>query len=277
LYFLPDQVLLFEGSRFSGIEYSAVATNFRTVRTAQLGNAAGMEVQGYTWLHTRMDGFADLRYKYNPQMSIVVYGQVTFASPNGFQVHFQTSPSSHANSFYYAFAPQPRSQNTGGSSRQSDGGNSGTRDVLFNQALRICVEMKRASTSVLQNRLKIGYGRAAPIIDMMEREGYVGQANGALPRILLGKAYETVASWDKRSALPKATASSPHGVLGVPTTATREEITRAYKLLAQQYHPDKVNHLAPEFRELAERKMREINAAYKTITGSDRFFAPSSS
>src|SRR5205823_11269806 len=45
----------------------------------------------------------------------------------------------------------------------SDAGG-GERDELFDQALRICVEMKRASTSVLQRRLRIGYGRAAAIL-----------------------------------------------------------------------------------------------------------------
>src|SRR5215218_2048991 len=49
-------------------------------------------------------------------------------------------------------------------------GGSGERDELFEQALRICCEMKRASTSVLQRRLRIGYGRAAAILDGLERE-----------------------------------------------------------------------------------------------------------
>ena len=70
------------------------------------------------------------------------------------------------------------------------------RDELFEQALRICVEMKRASTSVLQRRLRIGYGRAAAILDAMEREGYIGQADGARPRPITGRAYETVSHWD---------------------------------------------------------------------------------
>ncbi|MDQ4123688.1 MAG: DNA translocase FtsK [Acidobacteriota bacterium] len=71
------------------------------------------------------------------------------------------------------------------------------RDELFEQALRICVEMKRASTSVLQRRLRIGYGRAAAILDAMEREGFVGQADGASkPRPVLKKAFEKVADWD---------------------------------------------------------------------------------
>ncbi|HEX8749438.1 MAG TPA: DNA translocase FtsK [Pyrinomonadaceae bacterium] len=77
-------------------------------------------------------------------------------------------------------------------------GASGERDELFEDALRICVEMKRASTSVLQRRLRIGYGRAAAILDMMEREGFIGQADGARPRPVLGRAYEMVSDWDEQ-------------------------------------------------------------------------------
>ena len=64
------------------------------------------------------------------------------------------------------------------------------RDELFDDALRICIEMKRASTSVLQRRLRIGYGRAAAILDMMERKGFIGQADGARPRPMLSRAFE---------------------------------------------------------------------------------------
>ncbi|HXQ69028.1 MAG TPA: DNA translocase FtsK [Pyrinomonadaceae bacterium] len=73
----------------------------------------------------------------------------------------------------------------------------GDHDELFEEALRICVEMKRASTSVLQRRLRIGYGRAAAILDVMEREGLIGQADGSRPRPVLGRAYEMVAEWDE--------------------------------------------------------------------------------
>jgi S-DNA-T family DNA segregation ATPase FtsK/SpoIIIE len=74
---------------------------------------------------------------------------------------------------------------------------SGEHDELFEEALRICVEMKRASTSVLQRRLRIGYGRAAAILDIMEREGLIGHADGSRPRPVLGRAYEMVAQWDE--------------------------------------------------------------------------------
>ena len=73
----------------------------------------------------------------------------------------------------------------------------GEHDELFEEALRICVEMKRASTSVLQRRLRIGYGRAAAILDIMEREGLIGQADGSRPRPVLGRAYEMIAQWDE--------------------------------------------------------------------------------
>lgn len=59
--------------------------------------------------------------------------------------------------------------------------------------------------------------------------------------------------------------TSAHKVLNVSDNSSKEEITSAYKKLAQQYHPDKVTGLAPEFRELAEKRMKEINAAYKEL------------
>lgn len=77
------------------------------------------------------------------------------------------------------------------------GDSNGEHDELFEEALRICVEMKRASTSVLQRRLRIGYGRAAAILDIMEREGLIGQADGSRPRPVLGRAYEMIAQWDE--------------------------------------------------------------------------------
>jgi S-DNA-T family DNA segregation ATPase FtsK/SpoIIIE len=76
----------------------------------------------------------------------------------------------------------------------------GERDELFEDAMRICVDMKRASTSVLQRRLRIGYGRAAAVLDQMEREGLIGKADGARPRPILQKAFELVGEWDEQEA-----------------------------------------------------------------------------
>lgn len=51
-------------------------------------------------------------------------------------------------------------------------------------------------------------------------------------------------------------------VLGVPQMATRNEIAAAYKRRISEYHPDKVAHLGEEIRAVAERRSKEINAAY---------------
>jgi S-DNA-T family DNA segregation ATPase FtsK/SpoIIIE len=64
----------------------------------------------------------------------------------------------------------------------------GRRDEKYEEAVRIVIEMGRASTSVLQRRLRIGYGRAASIIDMMYREGIVGPEDSSKPRQVLVKA-----------------------------------------------------------------------------------------
>ncbi len=58
-------------------------------------------------------------------------------------------------------------------------------DELFDDAVRLVFEFGKASTSLLQRRLRIGYGRAAALIDMMERDGLVGPADGSRPREIL--------------------------------------------------------------------------------------------
>lgn len=58
---------------------------------------------------------------------------------------------------------------------------------------------------------------------------------------------------------------SPEEVLGVASNATFEEVRAAYQKLMQQYHPDRVADLGPELRELAEKKAKEINAAYDEL------------
>jgi S-DNA-T family DNA segregation ATPase FtsK/SpoIIIE len=58
-------------------------------------------------------------------------------------------------------------------------------DPMFDDAVRLVFEFGKASTSLLQRRLRIGYGRAAHLIDLMERDGLVGPADGSRPRELL--------------------------------------------------------------------------------------------
>ncbi len=58
-------------------------------------------------------------------------------------------------------------------------------DDMYQDALRVVIESRKASTSLLQRRLRIGYARAARIIEEMEEQGVIGAADGSRPREVL--------------------------------------------------------------------------------------------
>jgi len=64
-------------------------------------------------------------------------------------------------------------------------GDFGERDPLFRQAAEVCIQNQLGSTSLLQRRMSIGYGRAARIIDQLELAGVLGPPNGSKPRDVL--------------------------------------------------------------------------------------------
>jgi len=56
---------------------------------------------------------------------------------------------------------------------------------MLRDAVHVVLESKKASTSLLQRRLRIGYGRAARLIETMEEQGIIGPADGSRPREVL--------------------------------------------------------------------------------------------
>jgi DNA segregation ATPase FtsK/SpoIIIE, S-DNA-T family len=74
---------------------------------------------------------------------------------------------------------------TGAAAEAGGEGPEGENDPLYEDAVRLVVEFGKASTSLLQRRLRIGYGRAAHLIDLMEQDGIVGAADGPKPREVL--------------------------------------------------------------------------------------------
>ncbi len=81
----------------------------------------------------------------------------------------------------------------GGKGGDADEGDN-TRDPMFEQAVECVIEAGQASTSLLQRRCKLGYARAARIMDQMEQEGVIGPYEGAKPRSVL----VTMAQWQER-------------------------------------------------------------------------------
>ena len=62
---------------------------------------------------------------------------------------------------------------------------SGEKDELFEEAVRTICQYDRASASLLQRRMKVGYARAARILDELEEAGIVGPGDGSKPRDVL--------------------------------------------------------------------------------------------
>jgi S-DNA-T family DNA segregation ATPase FtsK/SpoIIIE len=74
----------------------------------------------------------------------------------------------------------------------ADAGGGDADDDMFRDAVRVVIENRKASTSLLQRKLRIGYGRAARLIEQMEEQGIIGQADGSRPREVLVNSLEAV-------------------------------------------------------------------------------------
>jgi len=82
-------------------------------------------------------------------------------------------------------APKEEDGKTEGAADSEAQGGEDVDDDLYQDAIRVVCDAGRASTSTLQRRLRIGYGRAARLIDLMEKDGIVGPPDGTKPREVL--------------------------------------------------------------------------------------------
>src|SRR5690606_574720 len=70
--------------------------------------------------------------------------------------------------------------------------NAGGTDDMFKDAVRVVVDSGKASASLLQRRLRVGYARAARLMEEMEEQGIIGPADGARPRDVLVSSFDDV-------------------------------------------------------------------------------------
>ncbi len=80
----------------------------------------------------------------------------------------------------FLIAP-PNEEEGGGDAEVADE----AQDPMYEEAVRLVLQMGKASTSTLQRHLRLGYGRAARILDMMQRDGIIGAPDGSKPREVL--------------------------------------------------------------------------------------------
>lgn len=102
---------------------------------------------------------------------------------------------------YTVTLPIPGSGDSG-SSGGSEDENDDVDDQFFEQAVRLVVNNGQASTSMLQRRFRIGYTRAARIVEMMQERGIVGPLNGAKPREILVSKDEVERMFNPGGSLP---------------------------------------------------------------------------
>ena len=116
-------------------------------------------------------------------------------------------------------------QKVGGNAGVGLDGTHGDEDELFEAAKDIIIKAGRASTSLLQRRLSIGYGRAAKILDMLEENGIIGPPNGAKPReVLLSRdQYEAMGGVSAMPVHKRAEAAAPEAYLGEEEADEEEE------------------------------------------------------
>lgn len=98
----------------------------------------------------------------------------------------------------------------------TDGGDAD--DDMWHDAVQVVVEGGKASTSLLQRRLRIGYGRASRLIDMMEEQGIVGAADGSRPREVLVSSVDDVFG----SSQVDDTSTSDDGARHIEVTDARD-------------------------------------------------------
>ncbi len=99
------------------------------------------------------------------------------------------STSSNATARLYAQSVQQQIDRAAKDDGDEEGGGGdddlGDDGELFQQAYDVLKSTRRASTSMMQRRLRIGYNRAARIMDLMEDKGIVGPENGSSPREII--------------------------------------------------------------------------------------------
>lgn len=128
------------------------------------------------------------------------------------------------------------------------------KDTMYEEAKKIVIEEKKASTSYIQRRLKIGYSRAARILDELEEAGVVGPANGAKPREILADRASLAPAPKLQNAIPVETPRI-HAV-----TLPRPDYTEDEDEEDQTFAPDILEEevIDEEIPELIEEMVEEL-------------------
>lgn len=234
IFFLPDQLLIYNNRQYRSLSYTELKIDSISVTFREIGVLpSDAEVVDYTWRYVRRDGGPDMRFSGNFRVPIVLYWLLHLYSLSDLSVRLHVSNAAYAQQFAYAISSY----------------------ILFHQMT------KKASTKRTSSRgsKSSSYSQSRTQDQSRTRGGH--------------SSHSRQQSQDKaRQETRKETSGTtdPYIVLQVSPNAQWEEVAAAYRRLVQMYHPDKVTGLAPEYQEIAERRMKEINAAYSELKRRNR-------
>ncbi len=284
LYFFPDRLLLWDSRRYQAISYDSLGVGFAPTRYVEDGKPPlDSEVVDRAWRYMTEKGEADERYISNTQFPVVVYGSLLFGTQNRLIVHLYVSNAPAAAKFAEIFrsSVQPTSART-----DSHATSSASRDFQTSRSKSDKRPRKESRRPRVQGRVKWfnregGVGVIGAQFDeelhlhasQILEDGLEFLREGTLVEFEVGQgahgpiaANVAVLGRNRAGGMSAGTESAPPwDVLGVAFDASDEEITAAYRRMAQMYHPDKVNTLGPELKEMADRRMKEINIAYDAL------------
>lgn len=129
-------------------------------------------------------GMGDMLYKHGVEMNRVHSAYVGEEEVEVLCEKLESIPQNYSQEALEFIEQQQQSAQTEHLNQEVPGGGFG-KDPLFDQAVDIVRESRGASASMLQRRLRVGYNRAANLIDQLEMEGVIGPANGSKPRDIL--------------------------------------------------------------------------------------------
>ena len=250
LFFLPDQLFVLQGKRYGAVSYSAIQKSFSEVSFREDGPLpSDAEVVDYTWQFVNKNGGADRRFKYNRQIPVVRYAALDFACSDGLHIKLQVSNFQAALEFAESWDTAFR-----GTVGQKTSGHTQHRNQGTNQRY----DQQHAADAARRQSEEDARRRVAEEARRKAEENGRRQAEQEERARTEQDASHTANNSDR---MPK----SSWDVLGIRPDASLNEITTAYRQKAKQYHPDRVEGLGSEFKQLADERTKEINAAYAEL------------
>ena len=296
LYFFPDRLLLWDSRKYRAVSYDSLGVGFAPTRYIEDGKPPrDSEVVDRAWRYTNQKGEPDKRFISNVKVPVVVYGSLLFGAQNQLIVHLHVSNARSASEFAEIFRSSVRQISAGGDSRASSRGPQDSRARRPRTDQRPQADSRRVR---VQGRVKWfdregGFGvvgaqfgeelhlhfsqilgdgleflREGSLVEFEVGQGPRGPIAAKVTVLGRNRAGSAGNGTESTASNESAGSSTPWEVLGVPIDASEDEITAAYRRMAQMYHPDKVTTLGPELQEVADRRMKEINAAYDALKQS---------